>query len=169
MNQPDDALIREILALRPLSVTELRARYLALFGEETASRNKDYLFKRIAYRMQEQKYGGLSRAAVARAELLAAQAPIRRRPPREKPGGLEVATTLTSPVVLAVVRDPRLPPPGTVLRRVFRGEEHAITVLDHGFEYRGAKYSSLSALATLIAGSRWNGFTFFALVERQSA
>ena len=70
MNEPDDALIREILALRPLSVTELRARYLALFGEETASRNKDYLFKRIAYRMQEQKYGGLSRAAVARAELL---------------------------------------------------------------------------------------------------
>lgn len=106
MNEPDDALIREILALRPLSVTELRARYLALFGEETASRNKDYLFKRIAYRMQEQKYGGLSRAAVARAELLAAQAPIRRRPPREKPCDLEVATTPTSPVVLAVVRDP---------------------------------------------------------------
>ncbi len=168
MNQPDDALIREILALRPLSVTELRARYLALFGEETASRNKDYLFKRIAYRMQEQKYGGLSRAAVARAELLAAQAPIRRRPPREKLGDPEVATP-AAPVVLAVVRDPRLPPPGTVLRRVFRGEEHAVTVLDHGFEYRGAKYSSLSALATLIAGSRWNGFTFFALVERESA
>ena len=168
MNQPDDALIREILALRPLSVTELRARYLALFGEETASRNKDYLFKRIAYRMQEQKYGGLSRAAVARAELLAAQAPIRRRPPREKLGDPEVATT-AAPVVLAVVRDPRLPAPGTVLRRVFRGEEHAVTVLDDGFEYRGAKYPSLSALATLIAGSRWNGFTFFALVERQSA
>lgn len=168
MNQPDDALIREILALRPLSVTELRARYLALFGEETASRNKDYLFKRIAYRMQEQKYGGLSRAAIARAELLAARAPIRRRPPREKPGDPEVATP-AAPVVLAVVRDPRLPAPGTVLRRVFRGEEHAVTVLDDGFEYRGAKYPSLSALATLIAGSRWNGFTFFALVERQSA
>jgi len=154
MNQPDDALIREILALRPLSVTELRARYLALFGEETASRNKDYLFKRIAYRMQEQKYGGLSRAAVARAELLAAQAPIRRRPPREKLGETEASAT-TAPIVLAVVRDPRLPPPGTVL--------------DDGFEHRGAKYSSLSALATLIAGSRWNGFTFFSLAERQGA
>lgn len=168
MNQPDDALIREILALRPLSVTELRARYLALFGEETASRNKDYLFKRIAYRMQEQKYGGLSRAAVARAELLAAQAAIRRRPPREKLGETEASAT-TAPIVLAVVRDPRLPPPGTVLRRVFRGVEHLVTVLDDGFEHRGAKYSSLSALATLIAGSRWSGFTFFSLAERQGA
>lgn len=168
MNKPDDILIREILALRPLSVTELRARYLALFGEETASRNKDYLFKRIAYRMQEQKYGGLSRAAVARAELLAAQAPIRRRPPREKPAESEVAAP-AGPIVLAVVRDPRLPPPGTVMHRVFRGEEHVVTVLDDGFEHRGARYTSLSALATLIAGSRWNGFTFFSLVERQSA
>jgi hypothetical protein len=164
MNQPDDALIREILSLRAFSVTELRARYLSVFGEETTSRNKDYLFKRIAYRMQEQKYGGLSRAAEARAELLAGQAPIRRRPPREKPP--EVATP--APVVFAVVRDPRLPPPGTIMRRVFRGEEHVVTVLVEGFEYRGDHHKSLSALATTIAGSRWNGFTFFSLRDGPS-
>ncbi len=50
---PTDPLIREILALRELPVSALRERYLAVFGEESTSRNKDYLFKRIAYRMQE--------------------------------------------------------------------------------------------------------------------
>ena len=79
---PTDPLIREILALRELPVSALRERYLAVFGEESTSRNKDYLFKRIAYRMQEQRYGGLSPRAKARAAELADKAPVRRRPPR---------------------------------------------------------------------------------------
>lgn len=40
----------EILALRELPASALRERYLAVFGEESTSRNKDYFFKRIAYR-----------------------------------------------------------------------------------------------------------------------
>jgi len=77
MTKADPALLDEVEKLRKLSVAELRARYLELFGEETASRNKDFLFKRIVYRMQEKKYGGLTPATIARAMTLAEDAPRR--------------------------------------------------------------------------------------------
>ena len=78
-------------ALRKLPVAGLRLRWLDLFGEETTSRNKDYLIKRIAYRIQEKRYGGLTPRALARIELLARDAPIRRRLPPTRPGA-EVGT-----------------------------------------------------------------------------
>ena len=86
MAKTDDSFIREAIAIRKLSIEEIRARYLELFGEETKSRNKDYLFKRIAYRLQERKHGGLTAETRARAEALADQAPMRRRLP---PGAAE--------------------------------------------------------------------------------
>ena len=63
-------------------------------------------------------------------------------------------------------RDPRVPPVGTVLRRVFEGKAHEVTVCTEGFEYAGQRYKSLSAIATEIAGTRWNGFLFFGLKKR---
>ncbi len=160
MAKTDDSLIREMIAVRKLSMEELRARYLDLFGEETKCRNKDYLFKRIAYRLQEKKYGGLTEAARARAETLAEQAPLHRRLP---PGAADELQHVTRP------RDPRLPTPGTVLRRAHGGVEHEVTILDDGFEYRGERFKSLSVLASKIAGTRWNGYGFFNLLQRESA
>ncbi len=63
-------------------------------------------------------------------------------------------------------RDPRLPPPGTVLRRVFEGAAHEVTVCAEGFEYDGTRYKTLSAIAQHITGTRWNGFLFFGLKKR---
>ena len=65
-----------------------------------------------------------------------------------------------------VDRDPRLPPPGTVLTRAFKGVEHKVTVLDEGFEYRGERHNSLSQIARDITGTNWNGFLFFRLKRR---
>lgn len=150
MAMTDDSIIREIKELRALSVGELRARWLEVFGEETNCRNKDYLFKRLAYRIQERRYGGLTDEARARAEELAKDAPIRRRvpPPPPKP------------------RDPRLPPVGTVLRRKHGGVEHEVIVLDDGFEYQGERFASLSQVARKISGTRWNGYGFFGLLAK---
>ena len=153
-------LLDEINAVRKLSMEELRARYLELFGEDTKTRNKVYLFKRIAFRMQELKHGGLSEAARLRAEELAAQTPIRKR---------LAASDGAACAQPAVVRDPRLPPPGTVLRRTHDGIEHEVTVLGDGFEYHGERFKSLSVLASKIAGTRWNGYGFFGLLTRRNA
>lgn len=62
-----------------------------------------------------------------------------------------------------MARDPRLPAPGTVLSREHKGFEHEVEVLESGFRYRGREYRSLSAIAKEIAGTPWNGFTFFGL------
>ena len=57
-------------------------------------------------------------------------------------------------------------PVGTVVRRVFDGKTHEVTVCVEGFEYEGRRYKTLSAIANQIAGSRWNGFLFFGLKKR---
>ncbi len=160
MAKTDDSLLREMMALRKLSIEELRARYLELFGEETKSRNRDYLLKRIAYRLQERKHGGLTEEARVRAAALSDQAPVHRRLPA---GAAEELAQAARP------RDPRLPQPGTVLRRAHDGVEHAVTVLEEGFEYQGERFKSLSLVASRIAGTRWNGYGFFGLLQKESA
>ncbi len=62
-------------------------------------------------------------------------------------------------------RDPRLPAAGTVLKRVYKGKELKIEVLEDGFRFEGETYSSLSALAAKanrqasINGELWAGLT----------
>ena len=109
-------VLQQIAALRKLTVAGLRQEYLKLFGEESNSRNKVYLFRRIAYRIQEKKYGGLSQRAKDKAKELAKDAPIRRR-------------LLGNGPELDIKRDPRLPKPGSLLMREFKGKAHEVKVL----------------------------------------
>lgn len=158
MAEKDDT-IRQIAELRKLTVGGLRKKYLELFGEESRSSNKPYLFKRIAYRIQEKKHGGLTERARRRAQRLSGQAPIRRRP-RLKSG------PAPKPVRK---RDLRLPSPATVLRRTFGKKEHTVKVQEDGFRYGEKTYRSLSAIAKEITGTSWNGFGFFGLLGKEKA
>jgi len=53
--------------------------------------------------------------------------------------------------------------PGTVLVRDYQGQRHTVTVARDGFEWQGATYPSLSAIARAITGTAWSGPRFFAL------
>lgn len=55
------------------------------------------------------------------------------------------------------------PPSGSVLTREHRGVLHRVEVTDDGFEYAGATYGNLSAVAKAITGTHWNGPAFFGL------
>src|SRR5687768_11174542 len=129
---------QRIAALRQMGPTQLREQYLALFGEPTKSGNREFLFKRIAWRVQAQAEGGLSERAKRRAEELARDEALRTTIPRPHPpagGGRTV--TLAVPVMRAAVgvgRD-RPPVPGTVLTRHYKGRHVAVTVLADGFEW----------------------------------
>ncbi len=57
--------------------------------------------------------------------------------------------------------DARLPPPGTILTRKYKGEMLHVQVLAQGFEFEGRVYPSLSAVAKAITGGHCNGFLFF--------
>jgi hypothetical protein len=59
-------------------------------------------------------------------------------------------------------RDQR-PLPGSRLLREYQGVEHIVTATRDGYEYRGRRYQSLSAIARAITGTRWNGWMFFGL------
>jgi hypothetical protein len=167
----DASVDAQLEALTDMTVTQLRRRYAEVFGEETKSGNRQWLFRRIAWRIQAIAFGGLSERARQRAAELARDADIRVQAPRaivvQRPNNTNARVlTLTGKVVAS--SDTRLPPPGSVLRRGWKGVEHEVTVLPSGFEYRGAAYRSLSAVATAITGSHWNGFGFFGLIGKGS-
>lgn len=159
------SIAAEIAALRRMTVGELKARYIAAFGEASRSNNKDFLWKRIAWRLQELAEGGLSERARKRAQELANEADIRIRPPRGALSGNEPSSRHREPGRNGL-SDPRLPMPGTVITRSYDGQELSVLVLERGFEYQGRVYRSLSAIAQEVTGSHWNGFLFFGLTDK---
>jgi Protein of unknown function (DUF2924) len=164
---PEQASVTaQIQALRGMKVAELRIKWRELFGEDSRSSNRDFLWRRLAWRVQELAYGGLSERAKARLAELSKEVDLRFLPPRGWKDALEAATAPRHVVERGPVRDPRLPKPGTVLSRPYRGHDIRVTVLDHGFEWDGRPYRSLSAIAREVTGQRWNGMLFFGLTRR---
>ena len=151
----------EISRLRQMSVAELRLMWRELYGEESRSHNRDFLFHRLAWRVQELAHGGLSDATRARLAELAPDAFILARTP------VANVAPVAAPEPTHPRRDPRLPMPGTVLVRDYKGRQLRLTVLDDGFELDGAVYGSLSEAARAVTGSKWNGRLFWGLTERK--
>ena len=125
---------RAFAALERMTVTLLRQKYGEVFGEETNGRNKAWLVKRIAWRMQVQAEGGLSERGRQRAEELADEADLRLNPPPMKPQAPEEEAAVR---VLPFAADERLPPPGTVIARKYKGRTLQVKVRADGFEYEG--------------------------------
>jgi hypothetical protein len=151
---------QELAALQRMTVKELRHRYAEVFGEETNANNRAWLVKRIAWRLQALAEGDLSERARQRAAELANDADLRMNPPRVP---VAASAAAAEPQVLRFKPDDRLPPPGTVLTRKYKGELVQVQVLPQGFEYAGKVYRSLSAVAKAITGSHCNGYFFFGL------
>jgi Protein of unknown function (DUF2924) len=151
----------EVAALQRMTVKELRGKYADLFGEDTPANNKGWLIKRIAWRLQALAEGGLSERARQRAAELANDADLRLSPPKAKAGPALAERTKTA--ALRVKGDGRLPLPGTIITRAYKGETLHIKVLPHGFEFEGKVYKSLSAVAKAITGQHCNGYYFFRL------
>jgi hypothetical protein len=160
----DEGLRREIEGLRKLKTKELKARYREVFGEPSPSSNHAHLFRRVAWRLQARAEGDLSARARQRAAQLADDADLRLRAPRQFWGKLQQAREDAG-----VQRDRRLPVAGSVLKRDYRGRTIEVKVLDEGFEYNGRKHASLSAIASQVTGTRWNGFSFFGLLKQEHA
>ncbi len=155
-------LSAQIRALRRMTVPELRERYATVLGEESRSRHKQFLWRRIAWGLQAQAEGGLSERARRRAEELARESVFRMLAPSQV-ASAAVASGSTVTREVPASRDERLPMPGTVLTREYQGRLIKVTVLDRGFEYDGEVYRSLTAVAREVTGSHWNGYLFFGM------
>jgi Protein of unknown function (DUF2924) len=133
------AIEAEIDLIRSLGLDALRTRWRTIFGfMPPPALTKDLIARMIAYRLQEEAYGGLDRAT---AKLLDAYA-----------NGDKARTELM-----------RRLKPGAVLVREYRGERHTVTVVPDGFVWQGTTYGSLSTIARAITGTAWNGPRFFGL------
>jgi hypothetical protein len=129
----------EIARIRSLPLDALRRRWRVVFGRTPpAALSKDLLGRMIAWRMQEQAFGGLDRDSLKFLDGLARHYGSPRRQLK----------------------------PGTVLVRDYQGERHTVTVVPDGFNWQGATYTSLSAIARAITGTAWSGPRFFALARR---
>ncbi len=161
----DLSITGQIAALQRMSVGELREQWQRLYGEPTRSRNKQFLYRRLAWRIQELRYGGLSAHAQSRIDELAPATFTRARgpqSPQDAPERVQTARTLQ--------RDPRLPSPGTVITKSYKGRELRVVVRDDGVEFDGGMYPSLTALAKYVTGSTSiNGKLFFGLTQRKRA
>ena len=71
----------------------------------------------------------------------------------------------TATTVLPTGHDSRLPMPGGVIVKQFKGETLVVKVLADGFEFRDRRYKSLSAIALDLTGTKWNGFVFFGVAK----
>src|SRR2546421_8962092 len=132
------AIEAEIAHLRSLALDALRRRWRAMFGRTPpAALSKDLLGRMIAWRMQEQAFGGLDRDSLKFLDGLARHGGSPRRQLK----------------------------PGTMLVRDYQGQRHTVTVVPDGFDWQGTTYPSLSAIARAITGTAWRGPRFFALVR----
>ena len=131
-------LAQEIEALERLNLEGLRGKWFALFGTPPRLRSVELLRLTLAWRMQASVLGGLDRET--RRQL--------QRRGRIRVEGLELGV-------------------GAKIRREWQGMIVEVIVEQDGFRWQDKTYRSLSAAASAIAGSRWNGPRFFGL--RQTA
>jgi hypothetical protein len=99
-----------------MTVGQLKDKYRDVFGESSRSNHKQFLFRRIAWRIQANAEGGISERARRRALEIADDADLRIRAPKNfLKVDLDESRTLETRV--APTEDPRLPMPGTELVR----------------------------------------------------
>ncbi len=135
-------VLAQITALEDMDLDQLRERWTALFDTPVPGYGKTMLRKRIAYRIQELAYGGLSEETKQKLRDIHRRAEERKKHQRNSP---------------------LLPVRGSVLVREHDGVRHEVKILDNGFEYAGKCWRSLSAIANHITGTKWNGHAFFGL------
>lgn len=138
-----DSVLAQLAALKTAPVADLKQKWRDLFDREPPPYNRRFLESRLAYRIQELAYGGLSEETIERLEAIAEELEGKR--------GRRGSSLANRPIA------------GTRLIREWNGVEHSVTVRNSDFEYQGRPFKSLSAVAKHITGTQWNGLVFFGL------
>lgn len=149
-------IITQVARLQKMALPQLQEEWEREYGESPKTGDRDALWKQLARKIQEDQLPAISDLEAETAEYRAKArgvSPEDWRPEKRKVRTRNIPRSAES----------RVPPPGTMVTRVFRGQEVAVKVLEDGFEYSGQVYRSLSAIAREVTGTSWNGYTFFGL------
>ena len=123
-----------VAEIEVLDLQDLRTFWRERFGLPPPLRSEPIMRQLLAWRVQTQVLGGLD-ADTRRA--LGRTGPV-------QPEGKQLGV-------------------GARLTRIWKGREVTVVVEEKGFRWNGRLFPSLSAAASAIAGSRWNGPRFFGL------
>lgn len=138
------SLVAQVLQLPELPMPEIKALWQKLFNTEVPTHNRQFLEKRLAYRLQENEFRKVN-------------------PQLLENNQKQIDALIETGKLRKRDRDTR-PDPGTVLCREYHGVEYHVTVtLDGQYEFQGRPYPSLSMIAREITGTRWSGPVFFGL------
>jgi hypothetical protein len=146
---------------------QLQRLHRKMFGCDVPSGNSEQVRRRIAWRVQAEREGGLPESARQHALALARESGTRIRvgiTQTRRQDRLQHATVTG----LVSDHDPRVPMPGSVIVKEYHGKTIFVRVLASGFEWDGRRFASLSAIAQDITGTKWNGLAFFGLAKKRA-
>jgi hypothetical protein len=136
----EQSVLNQINRLNQMSTRDLHQKWNDLFGTDAGQHGRQYMIRRLAYRLQELIYGGLSRKARAQFQELTEDTKAKKHKSQ--------VTNLQA---------------GTRLLREWHGQNYEVIVQDNGFLFNGKTYRSLSAIARAITGRHCGGRRFFGL------
>lgn len=129
-----EPLDRLVASIGEMGLEELRAFWGQRYGPPPSLRSVPILRMMLAWRVQAGALGGLD--------------------PETRKTLARTGATQAEGHHLGV---------GARLTRTWKGRKVEVIVEENGFRWEGQVFPSLSAAATAIAGSRWNGPRFFGL------
>ena len=138
MNELANNVRNELLEIQQMTEAQLREKWVALYGKKPPNFSEPFLRRRLAYRVQELAYGGVTEPTLQKIR------EVQVKSARKKP----------SKVNLRV---------GTIICRVWHRRRYDVTVMPDGFEWDGQIYPTLSAIASKISGTNRNGLEFFGI------
>lgn len=142
------ALAQKLQAIEAMDYGSLREAWTRLYAVPPPARvGRDLLQLGIAWKLQEQAYGGIRPALRRRLAALAAKVEETGDVPRDRTTRLK---------------------PGVKLVRDWNGSTHTVTVLEEGFEWQGRTWRSLTGIAGSITGVHWSGPRFFGLKGKEA-
>lgn len=151
-----DSVLRQVADLQRLTYEELKELWRTLNGGEPPAYNRQYITKRLAYRIQEIAYGGLSEDAHEKMSAVLKRHGYDENGVPARSGDRRVSCGKGMPVI------------GSKIVREWNGKRYEVIALRDGFEFEGRKYRSLTAIVKAITGTHWNGRKFFGVAGRSS-
>lgn len=151
-----ESITTELAALEKTSTAELKDRWRTLMGGDPPAYSRRHLIRRLSFRLQEIKYGGLS-------EVVSGQ--LKRALEERHIDPFDGTTFLNKAKQSGKARQ-WSPPVGSIYKRDWRGKEYVLTILDTGVDMNGSRFKSTSEAAISITGVSTNGFRFWKIVKR---
>jgi hypothetical protein len=146
---PSLSISNQLSSLRSLQKPALTELWQQVFKTGPPLRmRKELMLQFVAYRVQEREFGALSNSSHRRLRELASEIEVNSDGPVSQRPAIK---------------------PGTRLIRQWKDQVHIVNVEEKNYEYRGARYESLSEIARLITGTRWSGPLFFGLKIKPKA